>query len=179
MVGAILAQNTAWRNAEWAIQNLKSAGCLDPERIDRLSWNKLSSIIKPAGFYRLKAQRLKALVRFLMQRYRGRVESLDLVDSRQLRRELLEVEGIGEETADSILLYALNRPCFVVDGYTRRIGARHVLFPYQARYDEIQRWFTEQLPEDPKLYNEYHALLVRLGKEYCRILPRCSGCPLR
>jgi endonuclease-3 related protein len=178
MVGAVLTQNTAWRNAERAIQNLKSAGCLNPQMIQRLSETELSSIIQPAGFYRLKARRLKALVEFLMERFNGEVEELKGMESLKLRAELLKVIGIGEETADSILLYALNRPCFVVDGYTRRIGARHGLFPYGARYDEIQHWFMEQLPEDPKLYNEYHALLVRLGKEYCQKLPRCSGCPL-
>jgi endonuclease-3 related protein len=180
MVGAVLTQNTAWGNVEKAIAGLKRAGALSCRAILDLSDAALAELIRPAGYFNVKARRLKALCGFLMER--GVAEAPERLAAQatpaELRRSLLGVHGIGEETADSILLYALNLPRFVVDAYTRRAFGRLGLLDGGESYAEIQRLFETELPADIGLYNEYHALIVRLGKEHCRPKPRCTDCPL-
>ncbi len=178
MVGAILTQNTSWSNVEKAIARLKDANALSIERVHELAQPELAELIRPAGYYNVKAKRLKSFVDYLSVDCGGDISMLENKPTDVLRGELLSVKGIGRETADSILLYALERPIFVVDAYTARIAVRHHLIEPQAGYDELQYFFQFNLPEDLKLYNEYHALLVRLGKEFCRPKPKCPHCPL-
>lgn len=179
MVGAILTQNTNWQNVERAIANLKKRRVLDPEKLCRLPEKKLALLIRPAGYYNIKAGRLKALLEFLKAHCGCDIKRLGRRGAQALRCDLLSVKGVGEETADSILLYALNKPVFVVDAYTKRIFSRHRLIPQDATYGETQELFMRNLKSDTKFFNEYHALLVRLGKEYClKNNPRCAGCPL-
>lgn len=179
MVGAILTQNTSWDNVEKAISNLKNADCLDPGIINRMRKDWLSSLIRPAGYFNVKATRLKSFIAFFMNHYNGRVKEMMRADADALRNELLAVNGIGHETADSILLYALGKPIFVIDAYTKRVLSRHGILPFERSYDEFQSLFHSNLPANRKLFNEYHALFVRVGKEFCKPKPRCSGCPLR
>jgi endonuclease-3 related protein len=178
MVGAVLTQNTNWANVEKAIANLKTADLLTPEKLNSLDAARLARLIRPAGYFNIKAKRLKNFLAWLLNDYAGRLESLDAVSTDRLREQLLAVNGIGRETADSILLYALNREIFVVDAYTARMAVRHRLIDPDADYERIRDLFQSNLPPDRKLFNEYHALLVRLGKEFCRPSPRCTGCPL-
>jgi endonuclease-3 related protein len=178
IVGAILTQNTNWSNVEKAIANLKKARVLSPEKLHRLDTGKLAELIRPAGYYNIKAKRLKNFLGWLSENYAGKLENLGNIPTAELRQQLLSVKGIGPETADSILLYALNRPVFVVDAYTARIASRHRLIDEGADYGEIQELFESNLTADVALFNEYHALLVRLGKDFCRPAPRCDGCPL-
>lgn len=179
MVGAILTQNTAWSNVEKAINNLKRAGALSsPVAMDRVTVGRLALLIKSAGYYNIKSQRLKNFLSFLRSGYGHNLRALSEVGTPRLRQDLLSVNGIGPETADSMLLYALGRTIFVIDAYTRRIFSRHHIIDKESSYDELQAVFMDSLPRDKKLYNEYHALIVRLGKEYCRAKPRCGGCPL-
>ena len=177
-VGAILTQNTNWRNVEKAIANLKGERLLSPEAIRDIEVHQLAAVIKPAGFFNVKALRLKEFVVFLWERYDGDLERMFKVDWMELRRELLAVRGIGPETCDSILLYAGHKPTFVVDAYTRRIFSHLGLIEPAASYEEIRSYFMSNLPEDVKLFNEYHALIVEHAKTYCRSNPRCTGCPL-
>lgn len=180
MVGAILTQNTAWGNVERAIKRLKAEGALSPSFLQRVDEMVLSEWIRPAGYYRIKARRLKNFFDFFLREYQGKIQKMQNQPLESLRRELLAVKGIGPETADSILLYALNMPTFVVDTYTHRIFFRHRFIDENIGYEELQSYFMDHLPSDPQLYNEYHALLVRLGKEYCKKKePRCDACPLK
>ncbi len=180
MVGAILTQNTSWSNVEKAIANLKKKKVLIPEKLCRLPENKLAKLIKPAGYYNIKARRLRNFLNFFMDHYKGNVKKMSKTDTSVLRKELLSVNGIGPETADSILLYALNKPVFVVDAYTKRILLRHGLLPEKSDYGFVQNLFMRELKTDVKLFNEYHALLVKLGKEFCRKgKPKCEVCPLK
>ena len=178
MAGAILTQNTSWTNVEKAIANLKSAGNLTPEALHRIDLALLAELIRPAGYFNIKAKRLKSFVDWLFGDYGGELTNLQSISTDRLREELLAVKGIGRETADSILLYALDRPVFVVDAYTARITLRHRLIEPGADYEQLRQLFESNLPEDVQLFNEYHALLVRAGKEFCRPKARCSGCPL-
>lgn len=178
VVGAILTQNTAWRNVERAIDNLKRAGALDPRAILHMDDRELAELVRPTGYFRVKAGRLKGFVQFLVERFEGKVEEMRSQPVEVLRQELLRLQGIGPETADSILLYACEKPIFVVDAYTRRVLKRHRLLQDGLPYDEVQRFFMERLPRDLELFKEYHALLVRLGKTFCRPKARCKGCPL-
>lgn len=179
MVGAVLTQNTSWKNVERAITNLRDAGVMDPRRLYALAPDELAELIRPAGYYRLKEKRLRALLAYLVDRYDGSLEAMFRTDLGTLREELLAVHGIGPETADSILLYAGNLPTFVVDTYTHRVLARHGWIGYEAGYDEIKDYFESTLPQDVALYNEYHALIVDVGKDYCRKTnPKCDTCPL-
>jgi endonuclease-3 related protein len=181
MVGAILTQNTAWSNVERAIANLKAAGALDGAALLDLPDATIAELIRPAGYFNVKTRRLKALCAYLRaedvlgapERLVGRAEPAEL------RRRLLAVHGIGAETADCILLYALDLPSFVVDAYTRRIFTRLGVLTGDESYATIQALFHAHLPRDRALYNEYHALIVRLGKMACRPKPRCRDCPLR
>jgi endonuclease-3 related protein len=178
MVGAILTQNTSWRNVEKAIQKLKGKGFLNPEGIYHLKKQQLTSLIRSSGYYRIKADRLKSFMNFLFEEYRGDLRVMGREQLTELRGKLLQVKGIGPETADSILLYGLKKPIFVVDAYTKRILSRHTIVSEKASYEEIQGLFMEHLPRSERLFNEYHALLVHLGKSLCKKIPRCDRCPL-
>jgi endonuclease-3 related protein len=178
ITGAILTQNTNWANVEKAIANLKSADLLSPEKLYHIDISQLAELIRPAGYYNIKAKRLKNLINWLFENYDGKLSNLEGLDTEQLRAELLSVKGVGRETADSILLYALDRPIFVVDAYTARVAFRHGLIEPDADYEQLQELFQTNLPQDIKLFNEYHALLVKVGKESCRPKARCHGCPL-
>lgn len=178
IVGAILTQNTAWRNVERAIENLKRAAMLDWSRLRDVPFEQLAELIRPAGTYQVKARRLKSFIAWLWERYDGDLDRMFATSLPTLREELLSVSGIGRETADAILLYAGNLPTFVVDAYTARILYRHRLIDESADYDEIKDTFESNLPADVPLFNEYHALLVQVGKQHCRPKARCEGCPL-
>lgn len=178
MVGAILTQNTSWRNVEKAIAALKAKGILTPEGIRRLELSELEGLIRSSGFYRLKAKRLKTFVDFLFSAFGGDLEKMRLTDLWELRKKLLAVNGIGPETCDSILLYGLGKPIFVVDAYTKRILSRHGIIEEKASYEAVQRLFMDHLPPEERLFNEYHALLVRLAKSCCLKKPKCALCPL-
>ena len=177
-VGAILTQNTSWGNVEKAIANLKRAGLLSARALLDMPVERLVEVIRPAGFFNVKARRLKAFIDWLFTRYNGNLDRLFAGKWRELREELLAVPGIGPETCDAILLYAGEKPSFVVDAYTRRLFAGLGLIPEHAGYEEVRALFMENLPADPALFNEYHALIVEHGKEHCRKRPRCAGCPL-
>jgi endonuclease-3 related protein len=179
MVGAILTQNTNWGNVEKAIGNLKRRNLLEPLKLSNLHHRTLASLIRPAGYYNVKTKRLKSFLAFLMGEYGGDIRKMSKYDLHLLRRKMLEVKGIGKETADSILLYALNKEIFVVDAYTYRILMRHGVICEEAEYDEIQDLFHDSLPSDIQMYNEFHALIVRVGKEYCKPKPKCEECPLK
>jgi endonuclease-3 related protein len=178
IVGAILTQNTNWGNVEKAIGNLKKNNLLTPEKLHRLDVTELAELIRPAGYYNIKAGRLKSFLNRLFEKFDGRLDRLSILSTDRLREELLSIKGIGPETADSICLYAFNKPVFVVDAYTGRILGRHRLLEPGVGYEDIRMLFESSLPREVPLYNEYHALLVRLGKEYCKTKARCSGCPL-
>ncbi len=178
ITGAILTQNTNWTNVKKAITNLKSADLLNPEKLHQLELSDLAGLIRPAGYYNIKAKRLKNFIDWLFQNYDGQLANLENIDTDRLRAELLDIKGIGRETADSILLYALGRPIFVVDAYTARVAVRHGLIEPDTDYEQLQELFQSNLPQDVKLFNEYHALLVRAGKDYCRPQAKCTGCPL-
>lgn len=178
MVGAILTQNTNWGNVERAIDNLKSEDVLDPEKMLSLSTATLQKLINPAGFFRVKERRLRHFLEFFVERYGGCDRSMAKGDLPVLREELLAVNGIGPETADSILLYSLKKPTFVIDAYTRRILSRHALCAEDDSYDDLQALFMDRLPSDVPLFNEYHALIVETAKVFCRTKPRCEDCPL-
>jgi len=179
IIGAILTQNTNWSNVEKAIKNLKTAGKLSPEGIYELSVTELAKLIRPSGFFNVKAKRVKAFINWLFSRYEGNLSEMFAQDLQALRGELLSVKGIGPETADSILLYAGNMPTFVVDAYTHRIFSRHELIPEESTYDDMKSFFEENLPEDVQLFNEYHALLVNIGKTFCKTKKVCEPCPLK
>jgi endonuclease-3 related protein len=179
MVGAILTQNTSWRNVEKAIQNLKGKGVLDAKGIHQLRRSQLAPLIKSSGYFRIKADRLKSFVDFLFEKYDGDIKRMKREGLGELREKLLGVKGVGPETADSILLYGLKKPIFVVDAYTTRILSRHGIISEKAAYEEVQRLFMDRLPHDEKLFNEYHALFVHLGKTLCKKNPKCDLCPLK
>ena len=178
MIGAVLVQNTAWKNVERAIANLREENLIDPHRLVAHNENELAELIRPAGYFRLKTGRLLNLMRFVVEAYDGSLEALKSVDWRDLREQLLAVKGIGPETADSILLYALEQPALVVDTYTHRIFARHGWIEYSADYHQLQEHLATELPEDVPLYNELHALLVHVGHHWCKRKPKCDECPL-
>lgn len=179
-VGAILTQNTAWTNVERAIANLKRARALDPLAIHRMPPARLARLIRPAGYFNVKARRLKAFIAFLVDRLGGDIAALRSFPPQKARAALLDVHGIGPETADSILLYAAGIPSFVCDAYTRRILHRHGLCPAHADYHAMQELFHRAFPDrDASQYNEFHALIVAIGKDFCRPRdPRCDSCPL-
>ena len=178
MVGAVLTQNTNWKNVERAIENLKRRSILSLESLRSLSAAEIAHNIRPAGYYNIKAKRLKNLISFLVESYQADLTLFFQDETQSLRQGLLSVKGIGPETADSILLYAVRRSVFVIDAYTHRILCRHNMSEEQATYDELQALFMDHLPEDPALFNEFHALIVQVGKAYCRKKPLCNRCPL-
>jgi len=180
VVGAILTQNTAWRNVKKAISNLKTRSLLSPYALYHVPVQDLTTLIRPVGYYNIKARRLKYFVRFLFQESAGDLDRLLAKDMNALRGKLLSINGIGPETADSILLYAGDKPTFVVDAYTRRILFRHNLIPEETSYDEVRDFFMDCLEPDASMFNEYHALLVHVGHTFClKKNPKCSGCPAK
>jgi endonuclease-3 related protein len=179
MVGAVLTQNTNWQNVERAIANLRDADLLSPQALYAVAQEELEELIRPAGYFRVKARRLRSLVSFVVERYGGSLDAMFRTDLATLRTELLAINGIGPETADSILLYAGGLPAFVVDAYTHRVLGRHGWVGFDADYHEIQERLQDSVPQDVQIYNEYHALIVRLGKHFCRKRqPKCAECPL-
>ena len=179
MVGAVLTQATAWTNVEKAIANLRRAEALSPRAVREMDAAELEALIKPSGFFRVKARRLRALCDFIGARFSDDLEAMAREPAESLRREILEVDGVGDETADDILLYALGFPIFVVDAYTRRVFHRLGASAERARYADLQRMFHAALPRDAALFNEYHALIVRHAVSRCRKRnPLCEGCPL-
>lgn len=178
MVGAVLVQSTAWRNVEHAIENLSASDSLHPDAIRGMSLDKLERLVRPSGFYRVKARRLRALCDFLGDHYSDSIDLMTKRHTHELRGELLSVHGVGEETADDILLYALDRPIFVIDAFTRRIFGRLGWCEPDWTYTDLQAMFHQRLPRDVGLFNEYHALIVRHGNTTCRKTPDCASCPL-
>jgi len=178
IIGAILTQNTSWDNVEKAIASLKASGKFTPEGLFKLPTEKLALLIKSSGYFNIKAKRLKNFLSFLFDDYEGDIDRMLKEDGHILRHKLLNVNGIGPETADSILLYAAEHPIFVIDAYTKRIFSRHGYIDADATYHQMQELFMKCIPQDTCLYNEYHALIVRVGKELCRTNPHCDSCPV-
>ena len=178
-VGAILTQNTNWGNVEKAINNLKKEKVLNAKAIHEMPVKKLASLIQPSGYFNIKAKRLKSFINFLMNDYHGSMKRMKKEEMHSLRHKLLSVNGIGPETADSILLYAFDKPIFVIDAYTRRVLSRHNILGHDEAYDKFQELFHSAFKKDVRLFNEYHALFVRVGKMFCKPKPRCEECPLR
>lgn len=180
IVGAILTQNTNWQNVSKAIANLKKAKVLSPKKLYSLPQSRLAQLIRPSGYFNIKAKRLKEFLNFLFKNYEGSLKKMFSRPLENLRKEILAVRGIGPETADSILLYAGGLPVFVVDAYTKRIFSRQKLLSEEADYYQVQELFTRSLKKDVQLYNEYHALIVRLGKDFCKkTKPKCEICPIK
>lgn len=179
-VGAILTQNTNWSNVEKAVGNLKQDKALSAKAIHEMPAGRLAELIKPAGYYNVKAKRLKSFISLLMLDYRGSMKRMGKEDLNQLRQVLLRTNGVGPETADSIMLYALEKPVFVIDAYTKRVLSRHGIMSYDRSYDKFQDLFHTSMKKDLKMFNEYHALFVRVGKTFCRRRkPLCDECPLK
>lgn len=178
IVGAVLTQNTNWKNVELAIENLRDADKLSLSAIHQLPSSKLQPLIRPAGYFRVKSTRLKNVVRHIVENY-GDVETMFQQDLPRLREDLLTINGVGPETADSILLYAGDKPTFVIDAYTARIAKRHGWIEPGADYDALKTFFESQVEQSVPLFNEYHALIVRVGKEFCKPTPKCENCPLQ
>ena len=179
-LGAILTQNTNWSNVDRALWNLRQADLLDPERLFAQDEDRVAELIRPAGYFRVKTKRLKNFLFFLRSEARYDLSNLQKQSLEEVRAKLLKVKGIGPETADSILLYALHKPSFVVDAYTTRIMSRHGLVPETIGYERLRSLFMDALPHEVQLFNEYHALLVRLGKKWCKKKSGvCSECPLQ
>jgi endonuclease-3 related protein len=178
MVGAVLTQNTSWNNVEKAILNLKEKSLLSIEKLSRISPSLLAECIRPTGYYNLKGKRLKNLINFIVDRYNGDINALFSLDTETIREELLKVKGVGLETADSIVLYGAEKPLFVVDTYTYRIFTRHRLIEEEAGYPDLQLFFMDNLSHDVELFKEFHALIVKTGKDFCKREPRCPECPL-
>jgi endonuclease-3 related protein len=180
LIGAVLVQNTSWANAEKAIDNLREADLLDVHALAETTQDELEVLLRPAGYFRQKSARLRNVLAYVVDRRHGSLESMAAATTATLREELLAIKGIGPETADAILLYALEKPSFVVDTYTHRILARHNWIDAEADYHQIKDHFESELPDDPALFNEYHALLVQVGKQYCKKSdPKCDECPLQ
>jgi endonuclease-3 related protein len=179
MVGAVLTQNTNWKNVEKAITNLKTAGVLSFAAMSPLPKEELAEYIRPAGYYNLKTGRLHNLFSMIERQWDGDLDFLLAQPVALLREQLLSVKGVGPETADSIVLYAAGQPLFVVDTYTHRILSRHEIIPEEYDYFQIQELLMDSLEEDAVLFNEYHALLVQVGKTFCKkSKPKCAACPL-
>ncbi|MDD5005006.1 MAG: endonuclease III domain-containing protein [Candidatus Omnitrophica bacterium] len=180
IIGAMLTQNTAWSNVEKAIGNLRKNKKLSFKKLYKIKTDKLAVLIKPAGYFNIKAKRLKNLLEFIKSRYNGNLENMQRENTQALRGQLLSVNGVGPETADSILLYALDKPVFVVDAYTKRIFSKIGIISSNATYEDIQEFFMNNLKRDTYLFNEYHALIVKLGKDYCKKnRPNCKACPIK
>ena len=180
IIGAMLTKNTSWSNVEKAIVNLRENNFLSFEKLSHAKTNRIAKLIKPAGYFNIKARRLKNLLEFMERDYKGSIKKMRQKDTYKLREELLGVNGVGPETADSILLYALDKSIFVVDAYTKRVFSRLKILPQDVSYETAQKLFMDNLSKDRHLFNEYHALIVKLGKDYCKKnKPRCQECPIR
>ncbi|MFH0958006.1 MAG: endonuclease III domain-containing protein [Pseudomonadota bacterium] len=177
-VGAILTQNTSWKNVEKAIANLKAADFLDSFKLEAISQDDLATLIRPAGYFNIKARRLKNFISRLVSDHGGSIDEMFASSVPQLRAELLSINGVGRETADSMILYAANKPIFVIDAYTRRVMERHGIAGPEADYDSLQAIFHSNLKEDVALFNDFHAQFVAVGSNYCGRKAKCSGCPL-
>ncbi len=177
-IGAILTQNTNWGNVEKAICNLKKERLLNAAALKTLPPARLASLIRPAGYFNVTARRLRHFVDFLMRQHSGSMARMKKEETETIRKKLLGVNGIGPETADSIILYALQKPVFVIDAYTKRVLSRHNILQHDSSYEDFQGLFHLNLGRDVQLFNEYHALIVRVAKEFCRTKPLCAGCPL-
>ena len=179
MVGTVLTQNTNWKNVEKAIENLKDKGLISVVKLNAAPSAELARLLRPAGYYNIKTKRLKNLMNFIAERYQGNLSMFMDENTQTLRQGLLSVNGVGPETADSILLYAASRPVFVIDAYTYRIPYRHGMISDEyATYDVLQDLFMDHLTEDATLFSEFHALIVQTGKNYCKKRPLCDRCPL-
>ena len=177
-IGAILTQNTAWTNVENAIANLKQRRLLRPRAMLDCPTETLEDAVRPSGYFRQKAKRVRLFCEHLAAHYGGSMKRMARRPLGELREELLALNGIGPETADDILLYACEKPVFVVDAYTRRIFSRHGLVPPEIGYEALRAFFEDRLEPDASLFKEYHGLLVWTGKDFCRKTPRCDACPL-
>lgn len=178
-VGAILTQNTAWTNVEKAIANLKAEGLLTPRAIASCDTGRLESALRPSGYFRQKSERVRRFSKHLLDQYGGSMKRMAKRPLGELRHELLALNGIGPETADDILLYACEKPVFVVDAYTRRILSRHGMVSGDIGYEHLRAVFESRLAPDVEHWKEYHGLIVYTGKDFCRPIPRCEGCPLQ
>ncbi len=179
ILGAILTQNTAWGNVEKVLSRLRQRGLLSLRALEKVPQRRLAQLIRPSGYFNQKAKKIEEFLRFWRRQYGRSLTGMFRAPTARLREQLLAINGIGRETADSILLYAGHHPVFVVDAYTRRILERHQLIGSKTTYEEIRRLFESHLPRDPKMYNEYHALLVEVGKNWCKKRgPDCFRCPL-
>lgn len=178
IVGAILTQQTTWKNVEKAIMNLKRENLIDPKKLQDIENEKLEKLIRSSGYYKQKTKKLKNFTSFLLKNYDGKLEKIFNQPIEKLREKLLSVNGIGKETADSIILYAANKPIFVIDAYTIRIFNR-LGVTKEIDYEKLRKFFEDNLEKDTRLFNEYHALIVKLGKDYCRAKPVCKSCPLK
>lgn len=180
MVGAVLTQNTNWANVEQAINNLKKAGKLSYSALRALSVDELAAHIRPSGYYNIKSRRLGNLLQMIEDEYEGEIRFLFEDSLEESRENLLKVKGVGPETADSILLYAAQKPIFVIDTYTHRVFSRHHLVEQNTDYFSLQQEFMDSLPQEVSLFNEFHALIVAVAKEFCKkTKPRCNECPLQ
>lgn len=178
MVGAMLVQNTAWTGVTRAIAAIRRAGLMGPKKLFALDEQSLQELIRPVGYFRVKEKRLRNLLRMIVEDFGGSHKRLLALPADELRETLLAVNGVGKETADSIVLYAANHPRFVIDAYTGRVLERHGWIDEKASYDEMQALFEQNQPVDVARYNEYHALIVMVGKTHCGPKPKCEGCPL-
>lgn len=178
ITGAILTQNTAWGNVEKAITNLKDENLLSINKLSKLTHKRLARLIRPSGYYNQKAKKIKNMITFLKSSYKAKLSNMESVNTETLREQLLGINGVGPETADSILLYAFNRPIFVIDAYTKRIFSRLKIINISDNYYQIQSLFMDNLASNVNLFNEYHALIVELGKRICKKKPICSECVL-
>jgi endonuclease-3 related protein len=178
ILGTILTQNTSWKNVEKAFENLKSRGLISVEKLDSIPIEKLAVLIRPSGYFNQKAIKIKAFISYVKKTYKGDLDKMLDEDTHRLRGRLLSIKGIGPETADSILLYALKKPAFVIDTYTYRVLSRHSMIPKETSYQEMQELLMNSVPNDVKVFNEYHALFVKVGKEHCKRKALCNGCPL-
>ncbi len=180
MIGAILTQNTAWSNVEKALENLRRNGALNFQRLEITAQEQLIEWIRPAGFFNQKSVYIQEMISNIRTRFDGSLDKLFALETAPLRKELLSWKGIGKETADSIILYAAGKPVFVIDAYTQRICRRHGWIDEKTKYDDAAGLFTSNLPEEPRLFNEYHALIVQTCKDYCTARnPNCAACPLK
>lgn len=177
-IGAILTQNTAWTNVERAIANLKREKLLSPRKVAAADTATLEAALRPSGYFRQKAERVRLFSQHLLEHYGGSVARMAKRPLDELRPELLALKGIGPETADDILLYACGKPVFVVDAYTRRIFSRHGIIPADIKYEDLRAFFERNLEGDVDYFQEYHGLIVFTGKDYCKSRPQCEGCPL-
>lgn len=179
ILGAILTQNTSWANVEKAINNLKKLDLISVDKLNLVTAGELGQLIRPSGYYNQKAIKIKSFLEFLSTGYGGSLDKMFDEDLEVLRQKLLKIRGIGPETADCILLYAGNKPIFVIDAYTYRILSRHGIVPEETNYNEMQEIVMDSLKQDAEMFNNYHALLVKVGKEHCKKSnPKCAGCPI-